>query len=262
MSSDTNGSVYFYGVVRGELADTLAGVTPIDGEGDVYGIAYKELTAIVSDAHRARYEVSRRHVLGHEAVVTALMERHDVLPARFGSVRGRTEIVDELLVAHYDACNAQIARVAGMIALGLKVSWAQVQSIIAEIVAGDPKLQVARRRMAAGHASQNLRLDVGKRVEQMLGAKRVAEAADIVKALAPYAAHDGVCHNDLGDEAEVLDAAFLVSRARVEEFREAVTSYDRHRGERYRVRLATPTAPYGFVTSLEKVVSQEERARR
>ncbi|MEI6622607.1 MAG: GvpL/GvpF family gas vesicle protein [Actinomycetes bacterium] len=254
--------VYFYGVVRGEHAGPMAGVTAIDGEGEVYGIAHRELTVIVSDAHQQRYEVSRQHVRGHEAVVTALMDGYSVLPARFGSVRDRNSIVDELLVAFYEPLHVQLEQVEGMMEVGLIVRWVDMAPVIAEIVADDPWLRAARRRLAISRVSQNMRLDVGKRIEASLEAKRLAEADAIVAALAPLYAPDGVNRNDHSEEGRVLDAAFLVGRDKFEAFDDAVRAYDSGFEGRYTMEVGTPTAPYGFVPLLETVLPRNERVRR
>ncbi|MEI8081035.1 MAG: GvpL/GvpF family gas vesicle protein [Actinomycetes bacterium] len=262
MSEATVAPVYFYGVVRGEHAGPMAGVIDIDDEGEVYGITHRDLTVIVSDARRARYEVSRAHVRGHEAVVTALMDGYNVLPARFGSVRDRNSIVEELLVAFYEPLHVQLKRVEGMIEVGLIVRWADMAPIIAEIVAADPWLRQARRRLAVSRVSQNLRLDVGKRIEQSLAAKRLAESAEIVAALDSFVPEDGVHYNEHSEEAKVFDASFLVSRVEVGDFTDAVKEYDSRFHDRYQMAVGTPAAPYGFVPVLETVVAPEPRVRR
>lgn len=263
MSDLPTPSVYFYGVVRGEHSGPIAGLTSIDGEGPVYGITYHDLTVIVSDAVKERYQVSRQHVLGHEAVVTALMAGYTVLPARFGSIRDRNAIVDELLVAYYELLHAQLTRVEGMVEVGLIVRWSNIQPMVAEIVAADPWLRAARRRLAIARTSQNMRLDVGKRLEQSLAAKRQAEAAEIVTVIKSYAAPDGVNFNSNGEEeGKVLDASFLVSRGQLDAFIEAVKVYDNRFDGRYLMTLGTPTAPYGFVPLLEAAIPRGERVLR
>ncbi len=261
MSEAVGSSVYFYGVVRGDHSGPLAGVTSVDGDGPVYGIAYRDLTVIVSDAQKERYEVSRRNVLGHEAVVTALMERFAVLPARFGSVRNRDAIADELLETYYEPLRAQIERVDGMVEIGLVVRWFNIKSIIAEIVAADPWLREARRRLATSQASQNMRLDVGKRVERSLTAKRLAEGDDIVNALKECAAQDGVHLNEHGEETMVLDASFLVHRDGIDAFTAAVKAHDSNIDGRYVMTVGAPAAPYGFVPQLESALPRRGRER-
>jgi|GEM_PF-5789103 len=261
MSEAVHSSVYFYGVVRGDHSGPLTGVTSVDGDGPVYGIAYRDLTVIVSDAQKQRYEISRRNVLGHEAVVTALMERFAVLPARFGSVRNRDAIADELLGTYYERLRAQIERVDGMVEIGLVVRWFNIKSIIAEIVAADPWLPKARRRLAIAQASQNMRLDVGKRVEQLLAAKRSAEGANIVNALKECAAQHGVHLNECGEEAMVLDASFLVQRGEIDAFAAAVKAHDSKVDGRYQMTVGAPAAPYGFVPQLESVLQRHGRER-
>ena len=262
MSNDTPTSVYFYGVVRGEHAGPLTGLTPLDGDGVVFGIAYRDLTVVVSEARKERYEVSRRHVLGHEAVVAALMESYTVLPARFGSVRKRDTIVDELLVAYYEPLHEQLTRVGGLVEVGLIVRWPAIQPLVAEIVAADPWLRSARKRLAAAKASHNMRLDVGKRIEQALAAKRSAEAAKIVNALTTFTPEDGVHMNEHGEEGKVLDAAFLIRRDEVDAFTQAVKDYDSRFEGRYLMLIGAAAAPYRFVPSLEASIPRQQRGRR
>jgi len=190
------------------------------------------------------------------------LEGYTVLPARFGSVRDRNVIVDELLVSFYDALHTQLERVDGMVEVGLVVRWASIQPMVAEVVAADPWLRAARRRLAVARVSQDLRLDVGKRIEQSLAAKRLAEATEIVNALKSCAATDGVHLNEHSEEAKVLDASFLLRRDLTGAFAEAVQVYDSTFDGRYLMSVGAPTAPYGFVPSLETAVPRQPRSRR
>jgi len=262
MTETVRDSVYFYGVVRGDHSGPLAGITSVDGDGPVYGIAHRDLTVIVSDAQKQRYEVSRRNVLGHEAVVNSLMEQFAVLPARFGRVRNRDTIVTELLDTYHELLRTQLEQVEGTVEISLVVRWFDEKMIISEIVAADPWLRDARRRLAISQVSQNTRLDVGKRVEQSLAAKRLAEGADIVLALKECTAQRGVHLKTNGDETMVLQAAFLVHRDEIDTFTEAVKAYDEKVDGRYLMTTGAPAAPYSFVPQLESVLPQRERGRR
>ncbi|MEI6363190.1 MAG: GvpL/GvpF family gas vesicle protein [Actinomycetes bacterium] len=262
MPAVTDGSIYFYGVIRGDHAGPLAGLTAIGGQGEVFGMSYRELTVVVSEATAERYEVSRANVLGHEAVVSSLMADYTLLPGRFGSVRKKDSIIEELLVPYYEPLLEQLTRVDGKVEVSLIVRWASIQPAVAEIVAADPWLRNARRRLQIAKASQNMKLDVGKRIEQALAAKRFEEAAAIVFALKAFTPPDGVHLNEPGEEAKVLDGAFLITRDSVQEFTEAVTDYDAQFGGRYLMSIGAPAAPYGFVPSLEASIPRQSRPRR
>jgi hypothetical protein len=254
--------VYFYGVVAGAHEGPMGDLTPIDGEGQVYGLAYDDLTVVVSDAHKERYEVTRKHVLGHEAVVTALMADYRLLPARFGSVRPREAIVEELLVAFHDPLSMHLQRLAGHVEVTLHVKWTDFQPIVAEVVAADSWLRAARKRMATSRTSQNVRLDVGKRLEQALAAKRISEGAAIVEGLQKLMHIDGVVQNEDPAESTVLNAAFLLGIGQVDEFTQAVQSYDSQFEGRYFMALGNPAAPYAFVPQLETIIARRDRPRR
>ncbi|MGV1005618.1 MAG: GvpL/GvpF family gas vesicle protein [Candidatus Nanopelagicales bacterium] len=253
--------VYFYGVVAGAHEGPIPGLTPIDGEGEVYGLAHDDLTVVVSDTHKERYEVTRRHIMAHEAVVSGLIKEYQLLPARFGSVRPLDLIVEELLVAFHPQLANHLGRLSGHLEVALKVNWAQFQPIVAEAVAADPWLQSARKRLATSRTSQNVRLDVGKRLEQALALKREQEAAALVEGLRELIKIDEVKRNEDPNESTVLNASFLLESGLVDDFTTAVQTYDSRWEGRYDMTLGNPAAPYAFVPQLEAIISRHERRR-
>ncbi|MGV1005987.1 MAG: GvpL/GvpF family gas vesicle protein [Candidatus Nanopelagicales bacterium] len=239
--------MYFYGIVRGEISDAVLATPTIDGEPGLYGMAQGTLTAIVSDAHAKRYPVSRVNMLRHEAVVEAAMAAQDVLPARFGIVRDANLIVDELLSPHHDGLMTELERLAGCFEFGVKISWKNLQSVVASLVAADPVLQRARDRLGP-RTPQRTRLDIGKRVEAKKEEARIAEGDEAVAALT---ASGGTVEASTGDviaELMVVNSSFLVHRARVDEFMAAVEAYDKTSHDKYLIQVIGPLPPYSFVS--------------
>ncbi len=244
--------VYFYGLVRGDIAETVAATPTIDGESGLFGVRHGELTAIVSDARNDRYQVSRKFMLRHEAVVEAAMNAQDVLPARFGIVRELTSIVDELLAPHHGRLMVELERMAGCAEFGVKISWRNLQTVVAGLVAADPVLQRARQRLGP-RTPQRTRLDIGKRVEANLQAARTQEGDEAVRALTASGATVDVSIGKVIDELMVVNASFLVRRASAGEFTAAVEAFDKARDDKYLIQIIGPLPPYSFVTFGQEV---------
>lgn len=244
---DENRSVYFYGIVRGDIAEAVLEVPTIDGVPGLFGVGHKGLTAIVSEAQNERYPVSRQYMLRHEAVVEAVINAQDVLPARFGTVRTLSSIVKELLEPHHDALMVELDRLAGCAEFGVKASWRNLQAVVAEVVAADPALQRARSRLGP-RTPQRTRLDIGKRVEACMEAARAREGDEAVSALTKSGTTVDVSRGKVIDELMVVNASFLVRRDSAGDFRAALDAFDQASNDKYLIQIIGPLPPYSFVT--------------
>lgn len=240
-------TVYFYGIVRGDIAEAVLAMPTIDGEPGIFGIEHEGLTAIVSEALNERYRVSRVYMLRHEAVVEAAIAAQDVLPARFGTVRGLASIVDELLTPHHDRLIAELERMAGCAEYGVKISWRDLQTVVAGLVAADPVLQRARERLGP-RTPQRTRLDIGKRVEASIAAARIQKGDEAVSALTASGATVDVSIGKVIGELMVVNASFLVRRESVAVFKAALKDFDKASDDKYLIQIIGPLPPYSFVT--------------
>ena len=242
-----SGRVYLYGIIR-DPGKLVLDVPPISGDGAVYTIAHRGLAAVVSDDPLPRYEVSRKNVRSHQAVVNSVMRTCDILPTRLGTVLpGPQSVIEDLLEKRRAEMEQLLEHVRGRVELGLKVSWTDLQRVFQEVVAGDRDLRALRDRMARhpGSATYEARIDLGDRAAKVLAAKRTQEADELVAALEPQVA--GVRRNDPISELMVLNAAFLVERGRTEAFDALVRELDGASGGRLGFMLAGPLPPYNFV---------------
>ena len=245
----TEGSarVYLYGVIRDEKPLVLD-VPPINGERPVHTIRHRGLAAVVSDDPLPRYELTRKNVRGHQAVIDDVMRTNDILPTRLGTVLpSARSVVEDVLEKRWAELRRLLERVGGRVELGLKVSWLDLQRVLCEVVAADRDLRTLRDRLARHptRATYEARLELGGLAAQMLAAKREQEADEIVAALEHQAVD--VCRNDPISELMVLNAAFLVERQWTGAFEAAVEKLDRGCGGRLGFMLAGPLPPYSFV---------------
>lgn len=245
-------SVYFYGIVRGEIAEDVLAMPTIDGEPGLFGIEAGGLTAIVSDARNDRYQVSRVFMLRHEAVVEAAINAQDVLPARFGTVRELASVVDELLAPHHDRLIEELERMKGCAEFGVKMSWRNLQTVVAALVAADPVLQRARQHLGP-RTPQRTRLDIGKRVEANIAAARTHKGDEAVQALTASGTTVDVSIGKVIGELMVVNASFLVRRNAAGEFRAALEAFDKASEDEYLIQIIGPLPPYSFVTFVQEV---------
>jgi hypothetical protein len=246
MSSES--AVYLYGVVR-DGAPLVLDVPPINGAGAVYMLSHRGLAAVLSGDALPSYEVTRKNVRGHQAVIDSVMRTTEILPTRLGTVLPSSEwVVANFLEERWAELRRLLDRVAGRVELGLKASWTDLQVVFNEAVAHDPELRALRDRLARHPAAvtRDARLQLGERAARTLTAKRKQEADDIAGALKPYVID--TCRNDPISELMVLNAAFLVDRPRIESFEAAVQELDRVHAGRLAFVLVGPLPPYNFVS--------------
>ena len=240
-------AVYLYGVVR-DGDPLVLDVPPISDAGPVYTLSHRGLAAVLSNEPQARYEVTRKNVRGHEAVIDGVMRTTEILPTRLGTVLPSPQwVVANFLEERWSELRQLLDRVAGCVELGLKASWTDLQLVFTEAVAADRDLRALRDRLTRhpAAATYEARLDLGERAAKALKAKCKQEADDLAGALEPHVID--IRRNDPVSELMVLNAAFLVDRPRIESFGAAVQELDRVHAGRLGFVLAGPLPPYNFV---------------
>jgi Gas vesicle synthesis protein GvpL/GvpF len=241
-------AVYLYGVIRDGVPLVLD-VPPVSGASAVYTLPHRGLAAVLSADPLPSYELTRKNVRGHQAVVDSVMRATEILPTRLGTVLPSSEwVVENFLEQRWAELLRLLDRVAGRVELGLKASWTDLQFVFNEAVADDRDLRALRDRLARHPAAvtHDARLQLGERAARTLTAKRKQEADDLVGVLKPYVID--ISRNDPISELMVLNAAFLVDRPRIESFEAAVQDLDRVHAGRLAFLLVGPLPPYNFVS--------------
>jgi hypothetical protein len=256
--------VYLYGVIRDGDAVVLD-VPPISGEGPVYTIPHRGLAAVVSDVvgepPLPRYELTRKNVRGHQAVIDGVMRTTDIMPTRLGTVLLSAQaVVEELLEKRWAELGRALERIAGCVEFALKVSWTDLQRVFRELVAADRDLRAQRDRLLKHPraVTHEARLALGGRAAQALVAKVEREADELIAGLEPLAV--SFHQAEPISELMVLNVAFLVDRRRAEAFEAAVQDLDRANGGRVDCLLAGPLPPYNFV-GFDDAVDERKQAR-
>ena len=245
--TEESSAVYLYGVIRDGNALALD-VPPINGEGPIRVIPHRGLAAVVSDGPLPRYELTRKNVRGHQAVVNSVMRISDILPTRLGTVLpSPRSVVEDVLEKRWAELGRLLEHIAGRVELSVKVSWTDLPCALREVVADDRSLRSLRDKLARrpGAVTYEARIELGGRTARLLEDKRAQEADELVGALGQQAV--GVSRSDPISESMVLNAAFLVERGQVDAFEATVRDLDQASGGRLSFLLAGPLPPYSFV---------------
>lgn len=231
--------IYLYAVTDREAKPGLK--TPGFEDAAPVAIAYRKVAAVIGRLAAARVPVAEANLWRHEAVVEALMERHAVLPVRFGTVVPDEAAARAILAEGYDGFVANLERVRGHVEVGLRVLW------------GEQPPPSLKSRRAAGNSEGQARDGTAyllaklesERERQAWRGRAESRAASLYGPLAQLAAQS--VYRLLVTPRLLLSAAFLVHRSRVARFRGHVERL----GARHcdlRLLCTGPWPPYSFVT--------------
>jgi hypothetical protein len=119
--------------------------------------------------------------------------------------------------------------------------------VLREVLEGDQEIRSLQERVRQlpADASYYDRVRLGEMIVNALAEQREIDAAGLLEPLEPLAV--GMVTQQPSSPEDVVNAAFLISEKRVNEFEDAVEELGRARASRIRLRLLGPLAPYDFV---------------
>jgi gas vesicle protein GvpL/GvpF len=211
---------------------------------EVHTINYREIAAVVSDTPLEVYDPTRENVLAHERVNEAVMRDHTVIPMSFGTVFRTTEDTIELLRSAYDAFRDVLDKMQNKVEFGVKVLW-EPQEVIRGLEKEDENLRRLSQEISSQRGSTYFaRMQYGRLVDSLLQERSALLVEEIFEALRGVSLASRT-NKPIGEKM-ILNAAFLVERAREGEFDGAVKAI----GARHpvlNIRYTGPWPPYNFV---------------
>jgi hypothetical protein len=236
-------AIYVYGIVAAADAASISrtGVA----KAPVRTICEDGLAAVVSDLAGGALAAARE-VRAHWRVVEALSERTTVLPIRFGTVLDDDDAVrGQVLEPNADRLKALLEYLRDRVQLAVKGSHVE-DRLLNDIVVASPTIAAlrARLRRLPENAGYYERIRLGELVAAEVERRREEDAARALARLEPLAV--ATRSEGLGTPDAAFNLAFLVDRARVDEFSAAVTVLIGELGDHIDVRYVGPLAPYSF----------------
>ena len=236
---------YLYGII-GTNEGRNFGPIGLGGQ-TVVSIAYRDLSAVISNAPLAKYVVSKDNLLAHARVVEHAMKEFTVLPVRFCTVAANAEEIRRLLERRYKELKHLLRDLDGKVELGVKALWADMTLIFREIVDENEEIKRLKAQIdeRSSRQTHSQRIAIGEMVQAALEAKKEREGEDLLNGMKRISV-DYRLNKTIGDKM-LLNAAFLVDRAREKEFDDLMERLDRRFRERIKFAYVGPVPPYNFV---------------
>jgi uncharacterized protein (UPF0297 family) len=254
-TSPGEGGRYVYGIVQAK--DHMSfGKIGIGGAGEmVYTVNYQDIAAVVSKTAVPIFDPTRENALAHEHVIETVMKNYTIIPMSFGTVFRTDNDIREVLKSIYSSLKDVLNQMAGKLEFGLKVNWDRDQ-IIEELKQQDEEIRQFHREIIRKQLQSTYfaRMQLGRMIDKALAERSTAYVREIYEALR------GVCvasrdNQPIGDKM-IMNAAFLVDRARESEFDNVVNKIAKKYGKRLKFKYTGPWPPYNFVNirlKLERV---------
>jgi len=243
---------YIYGIIEEAkpMRFSFLGV----GDAEVYTINHRELAAVVSDTALEEIDPTRKDVRAHTVVQDELLKNCSLLPMGFGMIADSKDDVLKLLEKNYQGLSRELVRLAGKVEVELKVYWDQ-EAMIKELQGGSEELTRLKTKVKNAQSpieAQRLLVEAGKLVER-IALDWKARYADRVYTVLKGLSIDARLNNPLGVK-NVLNASFLIERARESDFQKEVFKLDSQYQGKVNFKYVGPLASYNFVNvNLEPV---------
>ena len=237
---------YVYCVIKSADEKDFGPIGIGEGGNRVYTVQHRDIAAVVSDTPIRIYDPTRENVLAHELVNETVMREHTVIPMSFGTIfRTRDDIV-ELLKSTYQAFDDVLEKMRDKIEFGLKVLWDR-DRVVAQLEEEDEDIGRLKAEITGNAQSSTYfaRMQLGRLIEGALETAANGYVMDIHESLKPVAVASR-SNKPIGDRM-IMNAAYLVERARESDFDEAVKELSRKYEDVLSFKYTGPWPPYNFV---------------
>jgi hypothetical protein len=240
---------YIYCIIQSDGPKSFGPHGIAEGFPDVYTVNHEELAAVVSQSLVTEYPVTREYSMAHQRAIEAVMKEHAVLPVRFSTVADSEEqIMTQVLKPRYEEFKGLLAWIADKQELSVKAHWLDMKAIFQEIAQESEALKTMKAELAGKNpdAAYYDFIEAGEIVEQRLAKKREEDQQKLLAALKPLAVDHRI--NRVYGEAMVANLAFLIEKAKEEEFHQAVSGFQEELAGRMKLKYIADAPPFNFVT--------------
>ena len=274
---------YIYGVIpnvvtQGSLssgsrrkteAGTTFGINSNEELSEVYTILHRDIACVVSNTPLEDYSSMLKehladHLVKHQKTIERVMEKHTIIPMKFGtSVSDDGEVI-EILKRGYTQFKEILLNINGKIELDVVAAYNDLNNIIKEFGEETKEIKEFKAEIAKSPPSQTLqdRIKIGMMIKDTLDKRKEKEQVHIIDCLKEVTL-DFQKHQVM-DEKMILNCAFLLKKSREPDFDAKLKELDKEYKQKVNFRCVGPLPPYSFATcQLKKVgFNQIEEAKR
>jgi uncharacterized protein YaaW (UPF0174 family) len=239
---------YIYGIIRHKGSVNFGPIGMGNRNDEVYGISYREISAVVSNSPVIEYQARRKNLLTHERILEAIMERFTVLPLRFSTIteNNSDESIIEILKKNYDKFLNTLIKLEDKKEVGLKVLIIEEKNFN-NIIEKYDHIRAFREKLLKQPPEKThyQRMEIGEMVAVALTQESENYKEIILDELRPLAVE--VKQNDNFSDKMILNAAFLIEKAKEPGFDEAIAKLDKILGKYLIFKIVGTVPPYNFV---------------
>ncbi len=237
---------YLYCIVETDERLDLGPMGIGEEESPVYTVHHGGMAAVVSETSLRRYEPTRENLLAHERVNETVMRDHTVIPMAFGTILPGDADVMALLGGIAAALTEALGAVRGRVELGLNVVWDR-DRVLSDLEVDHEAIRRLKEEIAneGGGSTYFSRVQLGRLVEEALEASASELMCGVSESLRPLSVASRA--GKLVGDNMILNVAFLVERAREDEFNHAVQKLTARYDGLLSFKYTGPWPPYSFV---------------
>jgi Gas vesicle synthesis protein GvpL/GvpF len=164
----------------------------------------------------------------------------------FGIIADSPRAIEKILSRNHEAFLKQLLRVAGMVEMGLRVSW-DVPNIFEYFINTHPGLRAGRDRFLGpyGNPAQEDKIELGRMFDRLLNEDRETHTEKVEEILSNYCRE--IKRNKCRHESEVMSLPCLVPRYNQDRFEEGVFAAAKLFDSNFTFDFSGPWAPHNFV---------------
>ena len=217
---------------------------------DIVLVPYRDIAASVSNTHLINFDKLDKKeltefVAAHDQVNASLMEKHDVIPMRFGMIAESTEEIRSILAKAYIQFKAALERVGGKAEFVVQVFWNE-KNMLEKLAQEDIEIQKLKKEVESrgkilGFSSK---IKLGKRIFEALESCRKEYTKDILSNLSTH--FPNFSAGKLLDKEMLMNYSFLIGVTEESALAFRLNqSAEKHKDE-LQFKYIGPMAPYSF----------------
>jgi len=242
---------YIYGVIRTNADNGVLDISGLGRSNPVYLKGHKDLSCVLSEYSGIEFssmskEEILRCLLIHQMVVEHVMKRHTVLPVKFGTVLATADEVPQLLAQGHSQFVEALAWFQDKVELEVVATWDMGQ--VLKEISNTKEIRDTRDAIAKTSEQKTLeqRIRLGQMVKSSLNQRRDCYRERMMSLFKPIVV-DAQPNALISDEL-VMNVAFLVEKASLEEFNSRLTELNSLFHNQINFRIIGPLPPYSFAT--------------
>jgi integrase len=232
--------LYFYGIIRHLEVPQNESKDP-----EWFTVVYEDIAAVVQITEQSTYVPTKENVMKHHSIMTRIMEKYTIIPARFGTVFLSVRDVELCLNKLYGHVLELLEMVDHKIELGLKAFWKE--PAFEKMLNRDEVKELKQKIMNSdGQDVYFLTMRLGELVQAIVNDQRNRYIDSIHRQLKNYAFADKI--NDVMDVKMAFNLVYLIDKDHLAYFSDQVDRLTRNFTSELNISYTGPWPPYNFTT--------------